>query len=51
MNDTLAKMKAFADDNCLTSDQYTHDIYLNDLRKTRMENYKTIMRIRTHSIF
>ena len=43
MNDTLVKMKAYADDNGLASDQYTHDIYLNDMRKTRVENYKAIM--------
>lgn len=47
MNDTLAKMVAFAQENGLSHDQYTHDIYLNDMRKTKVENYKTIMRIRT----
>ena len=50
MNDTLAKMKAFAYENSLASDQYTHDIYLNDMRKTRVENYKTIMRIKTEPL-
>lgn len=47
MNDTLAKMIAFAQKNGLSHDLYTHDIYLNDMRKTKVENYKTIMRIRT----
>lgn len=46
MNDTLAKMTAFASDNGLQCDKYTHDIYLNDMRKTKMENYKSIMRVR-----
>ncbi len=46
MNDTLAKMVAFARQNELECDQYTHDIYLNDMRKTKVENYKTIMRVR-----
>lgn len=48
MNDTLATMIEFARRNGLSCDQYTHDIYLNDMRKTKMENYKTIMRIRTY---
>lgn len=48
MNDTLAKMKAFAEQNNMTCDPYTHDIYLNDMRKTKMENYKTIMRIKSY---
>ena len=46
MNDTLAKMIDFAKENGLKCDQYTHDIYLNDMRKTKVENYKTIMRVR-----
>lgn len=49
MNDTLAKMTAFACENGIEADQYTHDIYLNDMRKTKVENYKTIMRIKTYS--
>ncbi len=48
MNDTLDKMIAFAKQHHLNYDQYTHDIYLNDMRKTKPENYKTIMRIRTY---
>lgn len=46
MNDTLAKMTAFASENGLQCDKYTHDIYLNDMRKTKVENYKSIMRVR-----
>ena len=49
MNDTLGKMIAFADEQGVDCDQYTHDIYLNDMRKTKVENYKTIMRIKTYS--
>lgn len=46
MNDTLEKMTSFANDNGYDCDQYTHDIYLNDMRKTKVENYKTIMRVK-----
>lgn len=46
MNDTLAKMTLFAQENGLQCDKYTHDIYLNDMRKTKVENYKSIMRVR-----
>lgn len=49
MNDTLAKMKLYAEKNNVSCDPYTHDIYLNDMRKTKMENYKTIMRVKTYS--
>ena len=45
MNATLAKMKAFAQQNGFDCDQYTHDIYLNNATKTKTENLKTIMRI------
>lgn len=48
MNDTLAKMISFANENGYDCDQYTHDIYLNDMRKTKVENYKTIMRVRIY---
>ena len=48
MNDTLGKMIDFARQNGVECDQYTHDIYLNDMRKTKVENYKTIMRARVH---
>ena len=46
MNDTLEKMIALAKENGLSYEQYTHDIYLNDSRKTKTENLKTIMRIK-----
>lgn len=46
MNDTLAKMTAFATENGFQCDKFTHDIYLNDMRKTKVENYKSIMRVR-----
>ena len=48
MNNTLKKMQEFAAEHGLSCDQYTHDIYLNDMRKTKVENYKTIMRVKTH---
>lgn len=48
MNDTLAKMISLANANGYDCDQYTHDIYLNDMRKTKVENYKTIMRVKVH---
>lgn len=46
MNGTLEKMIQFAKDNHLKYEQYTHDIYLNDSRKTQVQNLKTIMRIK-----
>ena len=46
MNETLEKMIQFAKDNHLKYEQYTHDIYLNDSRKTQVQNLKTIMRIK-----
>lgn len=49
MNDTLEKMILLAKNNSLDYEQYTHDIYLNDSRKTRTENLKTIMRIKVYS--
>lgn len=48
MNDTLNKMISFAKVNNLDYDNYTHDIYLNDMRKTKVEKYKTIMRIKVY---
>ena len=39
------KMQDFARENNLDFDLYTHDIYLNDSRKTKTENLKSIMRI------
>jgi len=46
MNDTLAKMFKYGKENGFETEPYTHDIYLNDMRKTKMENYKAIMRIK-----
>ena len=45
MNDTMYKMQNFASSNNYEYDLYTHDIYLNDSRKTKVENLKSIMRI------
>lgn len=49
MNDTFQNMKRFTEDNQLTCESDTHDIYLNDSRKTKTENLKTIMRVRARS--
>lgn len=46
MNDTLEYMLSFAKENALDYEIDTHDIYLNDVRKTKTENLKTIMRIK-----
>lgn len=46
MNGTLEKMIEFAKANHFDYEQYTHDIYLNDSRKTKVQNLKTIMRIK-----
>ena len=48
MNDTMYRMQDFAKENGLNFDLYTHDIYLNDSRKTKTENLKSIMRIGVH---
>ncbi len=45
MNETLAKMAAWASERGLATTQDTHDIYLNDVRKTRPENLRTVMRV------
>jgi len=45
MNDTLENMLTFIKEHGYTSERDTHDIYLNDVRKTRPENLKTIMRL------
>jgi len=44
MNDTLSIMKTFAEEKGFRIMPDTHDIYLNDVRKTRPENIKAIMR-------
>lgn len=46
MNDTLDSMISFAKEKSLEYAIDTHDIYLNDVRKTKTENLKTIMRIK-----
>lgn len=48
MNNTLARMKEFAQQNDFDFDLYTHDIYLNNATKTKTDNLKTIMRIMIH---
>lgn len=50
MNDTLKRIQKFATEQGLSCDQYTHDIYLNDMRKTKVENYKTIMRVKAYQM-
>lgn len=46
MNHTLKIMKEFATKNGLNCDNDTHDIYFNDVRKTKPENLRTIMRVK-----
>ena len=46
MNNTLAKMFEYGKTSGYKTEPFTHDIYLNDSRKTRVENLKTIMRVR-----
>ena len=46
MNDTLAKMKAYGTSLGLSTEPFTHDVYLNDSRKTKPENLKAIMRVK-----
>jgi len=46
MNDTLNNMILFAEEKQLNCERDTHDIYLNDSRKTKTENLKTIMRLK-----
>lgn len=46
MNDTLNNMILFAHEKQLICERDTHDVYLNDSRKTKTENLKTIMRVR-----
>ncbi|MFQ3579375.1 MAG: GyrI-like domain-containing protein, partial [Bacteroidales bacterium] len=46
MNDTLNNMISFAEEKQLNYERDTHDIYLNDSRKTKTENLKTIMRVK-----
>ena len=46
MNDTLLKMSDFGKANGYKTEVFTHDVYLNDSRKTKVENLKTIMRVK-----
>jgi hypothetical protein len=39
-------MISFAKEKQLNCEKDTHDIYLNDSRKTKVENLKTIMRVK-----
>jgi len=48
MNDTLNNMILFAEGKQLNCERHTHDIYLNDSRKTKTENLKTIMRVKVY---
>jgi len=48
MNETLQKMVTYAEEKQLNYENDTHDIYLNDIRKTKTENLKTIMRIKVY---
>lgn len=48
MNDTLNKMLEYINQKGYTSERDTHDIYLNNVKKTRQENLKTIMRLRVY---
>lgn len=45
MNNTLDKMLTFVKEQGYTSERDTHDIYLNNVLKTKTENLKTIMRL------
>jgi len=49
MNNTLKIMTSFGEEKQLICERETHDIYLNDSRKTRTENLKTIMRVKAYS--
>lgn len=46
MNTTLIRMTDYLQSMGMEYEQDTHDIYLNDSRKTRPENLRTIMRVR-----
>jgi hypothetical protein len=46
MNSTLKIMKEYANKQEIACENDTHDIYLNDIRRTRIENLKTIMRLK-----
>ena len=46
MNNTLTKMTKYGKTNGYETEPFTHDVYLNDSRKTNPENLKTIMRVK-----
>ncbi len=46
MNSTLEKMLLFINQEGYTSNRDTHDIYLNNVTKTKQENLKAIMRLK-----
>ncbi len=46
MNSTLEKMLMFINQEGYKSNRDTHDIYLNNVTKTKQENLKTIMRLK-----
>ena len=46
MNETLARMKDYAEENESNTEENTHDIYLNDMRKTESQRLKTVMLIK-----
>ena len=46
MNNTMHKMFDFAKEHGYETEPFTHDVYLNDSRKTKVENLKTIMRVK-----
>lgn len=49
MNETLALMKDYGKAHGYETEQETHDIYLNDMRKTKPQNLKTIMLLKVSS--
>jgi len=50
MNATLARMTAQLAEQGYAAGQDTHDIYLNDMRRTKPENLKAIMRVDVHPL-
>jgi hypothetical protein len=46
MNDTMSRMVDFGKEHGYETEPFTHDVYLNDNRKTKVENIKTIMRVK-----
>jgi hypothetical protein len=46
MNDTMYRMFDLGKEHGFQTEPFTHDVYLNDSRKTKVENLKTIMRVK-----